>query len=128
MDDMKQNTQQWYSPEDEINIIDLWGVLVKKKLMILVITISSTMGAIVLALISQNIYKVETILIPPTVKQIEAFNIHDIRPVNNSGDIQDIEVFRVYNTFRQNLSSKETWKKVFDEMNLMQFFAPNSKT
>jgi len=69
----------YYPQEDEINLIDLWKVLAKKKMTILGTTVLATIGAVIFALIQPPVYKAESILLPPT-----------------KSDIQSLDVYRVY--------------------------------
>lgn len=54
----------YYPPEDEINLLDLWKVLVERKRLIFVITMLSTLIAIAVALLMTPIYRAEALLAP----------------------------------------------------------------
>ncbi|MBT3196560.1 MAG: LPS O-antigen length regulator, partial [Gammaproteobacteria bacterium] len=49
--------------EDEISLIDLWRVLTKRKTSILLITLLTTLGAIIYALTAPAIYRAEVLMV-----------------------------------------------------------------
>ena len=53
-----------YPEEDEINLAELWNILVAKKKIIFLCTVVASLIAVVIALTSPVIYRAETLLIP----------------------------------------------------------------
>lgn len=76
MDNQKDNQQQpqnplpppypYYAPpqEEEINLLELWKILVEQKKIILFVTIISTLSALAYSLLSTPIYRAEALLAP----------------------------------------------------------------
>ena len=71
---MPQFYPQYLPPaEDEINLFDLWLVLVKRWRLIFSVSVLSVVIAIVVALSILSVYESKSIFLPPTEKQVEFF-------------------------------------------------------
>jgi len=106
----------YYPPEDEINLADLWRVLVKRKKILLGVTAVVTLCALLYALLAPPVYRAEVIFLPPTVGDIQALNV---------ANVQSIETGAVYRKFERNLSSVIPREIIFEEMNLLDQFEPD---
>ena len=110
----------YYPAEDEISLADLWGVLVKRRKVLLAVTAVATVGAVLYALLATPVYRAEVVFLPPAANDIQALkvqvqNIEDI-------DIDSISVESVYTLFEQNLNSHPPRRIIFDKMNLLEQF------
>lgn len=122
----------YYPQEDEINLIDLWNVLAKRKYTILLFTAIATMCALAYALLAPSIYKAEVVFQPPHENDIQALKIaeskfqppheNDIKAIDFQGN-QDVIEKMAYNAFKINLASIAPRKAVFDRMKLSEYFA-----
>jgi len=103
----------YYPQEDEINLIDLWKVLAKKKMTILGTTVLITIGAVIFALIQPPVYKAESILLPPTKSDIQSLDVQGVQGV------QGVSVDSVYNNVKKNLSSISVQRNFFNQHNIL---------
>jgi LPS O-antigen subunit length determinant protein (WzzB/FepE family) len=105
-----------YDPQgDEISLIDLWRVLIKQKNIILGVTAITTIGAVLYALSLPPVYKAETSLLPPSESDIQALNVQGV---------QSLSAESAYDVFKKNLGMKVVRQTIFEEMNLLDQFAP----
>lgn len=73
-------------PEDEINLLDLWRVLVRQWKVIGAITGLSVLGAVVYVFLASPVYEAQAVVRQPESKYMEAVNIPGISKVS-SGEI-----------------------------------------
>jgi len=109
----------YYPAEDEISLADLWGVLVKRRKVLLAVTAVATVGAVLYALLATPVYRAEVVFLPPAASDIQALKVQ----VQNTEDIESVSVESVYTMFEQNLNSKPPRQVIFDKMNLLEQFA-----
>jgi len=102
--------------EDEINLADLWGVLVKRRKILFAVTAVATIGAVLYALQATPVYRAEVVFLPPAAGDIQALNIEGVKSIN---------IKSVYTIFEQNLSSKPPRQAIYDKMNLLDQFVPD---
>jgi len=102
------------SQEDEINLIELIRVLVKRKFIILSLTVFTTLIAIGYAFLSPSVYEAKSILLPPTEEQLEFFNIQN-----------KVTVANAFTAFKNHLYSDR--RQVFESMNLLDIFSKRSR-
>lgn len=124
--DKRENTQTpvvgnppsyaYYPPEDEINLTDLWRVLIRRRKALFWVTAVTTIGAVLYALFATPVYRAEAVFLPPTLSDIQAFNIPEV---------QSIDTTSTYTMFKRNLSSVVPRKFIFGEMNLLDQFKPD---
>ena len=106
-----------YDPrEDEINLAELWYVLVKRWKVILGVAAVATIGAVLYALSATPVYRAEAVFLPPAASDIQVLNIEGV---------QKIGINSVYTMFERNLSSKPSRQIIYDDMNLLDQFAPD---
>lgn len=96
----------YYEQEDGIRLIELWYVLVRRKYTVLCSVVITTICALIYAISATPVYKTEAIVYPPSIKDLQAFNIKGIN---------EASVDYVYGIFKRNLISKETVQLVFYE-------------
>jgi chain length determinant protein (polysaccharide antigen chain regulator) len=83
----------WQPPdEDEINLLDLWHVLVMHKVWIVWVTLVVTLGAVGYAFLATPEYRAKVLFLPPSQ--------HHIEPLKGAS------VSSVYALFERNLNSK----------------------
>jgi LPS O-antigen subunit length determinant protein (WzzB/FepE family) len=101
---------QYLPQDDEINLADLWKVLVAKKFFIFGFTAIITLLAIVIVLIMPRTYQTTAHFLPPKASDLEELNIPAISYSLSSED--------AYNSFILNLKSRALRLEFFNEHNL----------
>lgn len=79
-------SSQTYSdacPEDEINLLDLWRVLVRQWKVICAITFLSVLGAVAYVLLATPVYETQAVVKPPESRYMEAMNIPGISQISS---------------------------------------------
>ena len=104
----------YYPAEDEISLADLWGVLVKRRKVLLAVTAMVTIGTVLYALLATPVYRAEVVFLPPTANNIQALHIEGVNKIN---------INSVYTAFELNLSSRPPRQTIYDQMNLLDQFA-----
>jgi chain length determinant protein (polysaccharide antigen chain regulator) len=89
--------------------------LVQKRRFIFLVTLAVTLTATAFAFFSPLVYKAEIFLLPPHSKNIQGLNVQDL-------NVQSSE--SVYNLFVRNLHARAFRRRLFDEQNLIEHFAP----
>lgn len=69
--------------EDEIDLFELWGVLIKKRVLIFSIAIISALLATTYAFVVPSVYKTTISLLPPNLINIQGMNVQKIN-INTS--------------------------------------------
>ena len=113
----------YHSDADEIDLLDLWQILIKQKWIIIVVTLVCTGAAIVSALLLPREYRAEVVLLPPTAEMVEKLNVPDINK-NIQGD--EKYFFKVteqdlYANLIKNIQSYSLQHQFFDENDLLRF-------
>ena len=103
------NQQQVY--EDEINLVDIVRLLLRRKKIIFGITVLVVCIGLIYAFASKRVYEVETILLPPSYE--------DIQPLNVGGG-NHADSNSVFEVFISNANSRQLRKKFFDEYKLLE--------
>jgi len=98
-----------YPAEDEISLIDLWRVLANRKWVIVGVTVTITLVAMVYALLQPRTYQAEAFLLPPSSMDIGSLNLTQQAEFTTSD---------VYNEFLTTLLSRSALRQVFDKQNL----------
>lgn len=93
-------------PEDEIDLLDLWGVLVRQWKVIFAITGLSVFGAVVYVLLATPVYEAQAVVQPPESKYVAAMNISDISEISSAD---------IFSQFTKNLNSRSLRQQYFDE-------------
>lgn len=70
--------------DDEINLLDLWRVLVRQWKVIGAISGLSVLGAVLYVLLATPVYEVQAVVKPPDSKYVEALNIPGISQISSA--------------------------------------------
>lgn len=92
--------------EDEINLLDLWRVLVRQWKVICAITGLSVLGAIAYILQTTPVYEAQAVVKPPEGKYVEALNIPGISQISSAD---------IFAKFTENLKSSVLSQQFVDE-------------
>ncbi len=131
----------YYPPDDEISLVDLWRISVKRKNIIIILTAITAICALLYALLATPVYRAKATFLPPTVSDIQALNIsgfHTLPPISgfhtlpsSENDISGIapefhfvSTEFVYSMFKQNLRAVAPRRTAFEKMNLLDRLAP----
>lgn len=93
-------------PEDEINLLDLWCVLVRQWKMICAITVMSGLGAAAYVFLIIPVYETQAVVKPPESKYVEALNIPGISQTSSAD---------IFVKFVGNLKSSSLRQQFIDE-------------
>ncbi|MGR6035432.1 MAG: GumC family protein [Candidatus Nitrosoglobus sp.] len=100
--------------EDEINLLDLWQILVRRKWTVLVFFLVVTIGGITASFLMTPIYRAGvTLLIDPEPPKVVEYQ--DITPAESAASREDF-----YQTQYNLLKSSSLAKRVFEELGLAQ--------
>lgn len=99
-----------HNEHNEIALADLWFILVQRKMIIFTITIFATCLALLYLALAKPIYKTTSVLIPPTIEQVEPLITEDF----------DEGAESVFALFKENLESTHLRLQVFQDMNLIK--------
>ncbi|MDH5523682.1 MAG: Wzz/FepE/Etk N-terminal domain-containing protein [Desulfobulbaceae bacterium] len=115
--------------DDEISLYDLFDVLVRKKYIILGITLLVSLAAIIYSLQLTRIYNAEIYFRPPTINDIQGLNISSLAGVEqgeSAGEgldnglgikkILEIDPAKIYSDFLLNLQSRQLRFQVFEKV------------
>jgi len=117
-----------YRPSDEINLLDLWRVLVSQKKTIVIVTLMVTLLGVVYALFAPKVYKVETYLLPPLEKQIQGIqSVQSVQGVQGVQIVKGKTVDSVYAQFLTNLRSRDLRKKIFQSSHMLEYMVSQDK-
>ena len=83
-------------PEDEVNLLDLWRVLVLQWKVICAITGLSVLGAGAYVFLATPVYEAQAVVKPPESKYVEALNIPEISQISSAD---------IFAKFTENLKS-----------------------
>lgn len=109
--------------EDEISLVDIVKVLLRRKKLIFGITALVVCIGLVYAFTSKRIYEVETILLPPSYEDIQPLNVLNNGNVKNSNIIESKDVFDVFN---RNIKSRKLIKTFFDKFKVLETLSVDS--
>jgi len=96
--------------EEEINLLDLWRMLVRSKWLVISIAGASVVAGLVYALLTPLVYRAEAWLLPPSEKNVQGYTPE-----------------KVYDLFIRNLKSRSLRRHFFNEHKLADRLAPDRK-
>lgn len=102
--------------EDEISLVDIVRILIRRKNLIIGITIISVLIGLVYAFTTKRVYQVETILFPPSIENIQPLNVLTNSAVNSAA---------VFSTFVHVIESRKLQKMFFDKSEILEIFSKN---
>jgi len=100
---------------DEISLLDIIGILLRRKRIIMVITVLVVSVGLVYALSQSRVYQVETILLPPSFEHIQQLNV--LKSDNVKSD--NVKSDNVFKTFIATTNSRKFKQKFFNEFNIV---------
>lgn len=103
-----------HSNIDEIDILDIWRIIVRQWRWIVATTLIFVTIALAYALAAPKVYKVEAFLLPPYAKDLAQLHIHDI---------SDVSVGEAYAEAIKNLRSLSVRYQFFKENKLFDSLA-----
>ena len=92
--------------DDEINLLDLWRVLVRQWKVICAITGLSVLAAVAYVLLATPVYEAQAVVKPPESKYVEVLNIPDISQISSAD---------IFAKFTGNLKSSPLRQQFVDE-------------
>ena len=106
--------------EDEINLLDLWRVVVRQKIWIIIITIVFTSGACIYALSVTPLYTTGTVLLPPISRDIEMLTklIPQKIDTMDTPIVDKINENQVFEEFVLNLKNSSLQQEYFNQNKL----------
>lgn len=109
--------------EDEIDLVDIWRVLMRKWRWIAAITLISTIFSISYVLLAPRVYKAEAYILPPKQSDIEQLNVSVLssREDKRSGiiELSSMTPDDVYNETLKDLQSLSVRRLFFDNYKLI---------
>jgi len=97
--------------EDEISLVDVVNVLLRRKKLILGITAVVVCIGLFYAFSKQRVYQVETILSPPSNEIIQSFNLHNLQNINKND---------IYSRFTQIIKTRTFRQEFFNKFKLIE--------
>lgn len=106
--------------EDEISLVDIVNVLLRRKKLVLGITAIAVCIGLLYAFTKQRVYKVETIISPPGNEIIQSFNLQNL---------QNITKEDIYSRFTQMVTTRAFQYSFFNKFNVLEALSeiPESK-
>ena len=102
--------------EDEISLVDVVKVLLRRKKLILGTTAIAVCLGLLYAFTQQRVYQVETILLPPSIENIQPLKVFGNNVDSNS----------VFASFKSNINTRKFKKEFFDKFNLLETLSSES--
>ena len=110
-------SQQQPIYEDEINLVDIINILLRRKKLILGAMLATVCVGLIYAFTAKGVYQVETILLPPPYEQIQSLNVLDSSAVNS-------EI--VFTAFIDAANSRKLRHEFFNKFNLLGALSNNT--
>jgi len=124
-------------PADEIDLVELWRILVSNKLLIISITLFCTAAAVAAALLLPREYRAEVLMLPPPAQTVEKLNVLNVSgmgegsiPVSGVAEqyFFHVEGVDLYNRLITNLQSSRLQHRFFDDNKLLPALAGKDDT
>ena len=96
---------------DEINLFDLVRVLLLRKKIIFGVMFAVVLIGIFYAFSQKRVYQVETVLLPPSLEDIQQLNVVDVSKLSQ-GD--------VFSKFISNVNSRKLRETFFNDFKLVE--------
>lgn len=106
--------------EDEISLVDIVNLLLRRKKIILGVTVITLCIGLLYAFTANRVYQVETILSPPSNKIIQSFNLKNLQSVKKED---------IYSSFTQIIETRRLRQDFFNKFNIIETLSdiPESK-
>ncbi len=120
--------QQSMGEDDEINLLDLWRILLRRKGIILIVAGLVVAAGFAYVLLAAPVYKAESFLLPPTEKNVQALNVQVLNQQVLDKQVFNVQLYtpeKVYNMFIQHLKSRALRRRYFDTHKLIDSMVPD---
>ena len=124
MDSNKQSNEvppqvypQYAPMADEIDLLDIWRILMRQKWLILGITVFCTALAVGAALLLPRAYRAEVIMLPPLAETVEKLNVPNLGGDSDSYFFK-VESQELYHGLIENMQSNWLQRQFFDDNEL----------
>lgn len=97
--------------DNEISLVEIVSVLLRRKKLILGITAATVCLGILYAFTQPRVYQVETILSPPSLENIQAFNLQNL---------QNLKPSTIYSNFNQIVLNRSVRKEFFIKSSILE--------
>ena len=101
--------EAYYHSQDEVSLIELWAILIRKKNIIIITVVVCFVLAVGYLLTEPKVYKSEVSFAPPQATDIHPFNTIEI------AGFTGFTAEALYSRFLSTISSNAVYRKVFDE-------------
>ncbi len=112
---------------DEISLVDLWRVIVRRKAIILVSFLLSVLLAFGYLFFAEPVYRANAYLFPPQQQNIQGLLI-DYRSIEGDIGVNRYTPESVYDAFLDNLKSHGARREFFDNHELIKHYAAGEST
>jgi len=118
--------------EDEINLLDLWRTLYKRKAIVAAVTIAATLIGLAYALLATPVYRVEAKLVPPLTQDVE--ELKKFYPSASGDSIilkqlgPSVSPKILFNQFTSNFQSISLRRQFFNQHQLAKAIAPHANS
>lgn len=117
--------------DDEIDLIDLWRILVKRKAIVLITTLIGVLSTLAYVLLADPVYRTEVRLLPPLEQHIQGLVIGNAELSKQGLFIRDADIEKytpemVYAAFTKNLKSIGLRREFFDKNDLLKHYVPKN--
>jgi chain length determinant protein (polysaccharide antigen chain regulator) len=116
--------QQGAYKDDEINLVDLWLVLVRRWQWVAAVMVVVVGVAVAYLLLATPVYEAEAVLLPPEDRHIQALNIPGINEI--TPETAKTVTEKIYQEFIGNLRSGGLRRQFFAEHNLLAALGGNN--
>lgn len=99
-----------HNTDDEIDLFELWGILVKQKAVIGICVMFSTIAALIYVLITPPVFKSKSILLAPTLGQLQGLQVSGIMTISGT---------TAFNLFKRHVNSNQIRRQIFEENELL---------
>ena len=103
--------------EDEISVIDMVNVLLRRKKLILGVASAVFVAGLLYVFTAKQVYEVESILLPPSFENIQELNVLNSNNVNSND---------IFDSFIRNINSRKLRKEFFDKFKILEILSDGS--
>jgi len=121
--DLEEKRHQIYQPlvihESEISFLDIITLFYRRKNIILIAFVFTVSAALIYTLITERVYEVETILLPPSIENITPLNILSAVDIGKDANKYVLSTDDVFISVSRNIQSRALRKNFFEKFNLL---------
>lgn len=124
------HNQSEYNQNDEISMVDIFIVILRRKKIIIAVAVSILMVAFIYILLAKKIYQVNTIISPPLLKNINALSV--VSDSNADSPVREPLVFEnheqeIFINVAKKIESRNFIREYFNKKNIFEILAEKSK-